>query len=453
MSITRSGRKFSPLLAVLPFLRVSLTLLLGLLWAYAAHADLLDLSDHGDFKSIYFIPEPSARNIEVRMFVPVGEVDRTGPEGLAHYLEHLVVWSADRVHGEGLRNREMNAWTSPYWTTYWNRGPIDAFENMMRNAQAVFEPIELSQEFMMTERDVVEREFDFRYRDNPTAILFREAYHHLYGQHGLGRSVMGTPESIRQITPAATLAFHKERYRPQDAYMLIYGPITKEDVVVQIESHLQDLAQPLPVDRGFLAPLPEQPENNLSMYFPDLRRDEVLVVGQAAPPAGFSRRKLWFSMLLLGEVLNSAQSGGLEKPLYYDNFVVTNISVRLSLLPSGGIGFEVFFSPEDGISASERTERVREVLRDLVRNGLPAETFKAIQNQTRAEVRRLEKAQAKFHATIAQSSILHLGQALDVKAYHYELGQPTVDDLNAILKSIVESPFTTTAIAHPEKPQ
>lgn len=68
------------------------------------------------------------------MFVPVGEVDRTGPEGLAHYLEHLVVWSADKVHGEGLRNREMNAWTSPYWTTYWNRGPIDAFENMMRKA-------------------------------------------------------------------------------------------------------------------------------------------------------------------------------------------------------------------------------------------------------------------------------------------------------------------------------
>ncbi len=425
------------------------SLLIGF-WASIAQADLLDLSAHSAFKRLYVIPEPSARNIEILVSVPVGEVDRTGPEGLAHYLEHLVVWSADKVHGEGLRNREMNAWTSPHWTTYWNSGPTDALENMIRNARAVFEPIELSQEFMLTERDVVEREFDLRYRDNPTAILYRGAYHHLYGQHGLGRSVMGTPESIRQITPAATLAFHKERYRPQDAYVVIYGPITKTDILVQIERHLQNLAQPRPVARRVFAPLPEPPENTLSLGLSALTRDEVLVVGQAAPPAGFSRRKLWFSMLLLADVLNSTQKGGLAKPLYFDDFVVTHISVQFFLLPSGDIGFEVFFRPEDGVSPQESAKRVHKVMRDLARNGLAAETFKAIQDQTRAEVRRRETAQSKYHATIAQSSILNLGQALDVKSYHYELGQPTVNDLNTLLKSIVQSPFTTTAFAYPE---
>jgi len=56
---------------------------------------------------------------------------------------------------------------------------------MIRNARAIFEPVELSEKFMLTERDVVEREFDLRYRNNPTAVLFREAFHHLYGSHGL----------------------------------------------------------------------------------------------------------------------------------------------------------------------------------------------------------------------------------------------------------------------------
>jgi len=82
---------------------------LWVLWASVANADLLDLSAYGSFKKTFFIPEPTARDVEVRVFVPVGEVDRTGPEGLAHYLEHLVVWSADKVHGEGIRNRTMNA--------------------------------------------------------------------------------------------------------------------------------------------------------------------------------------------------------------------------------------------------------------------------------------------------------------------------------------------------------
>lgn len=440
-------------LVVFQFARMVLFFFCGLTWPYAAQANLLDLSDYGDFKKIYLIPEPSARNVEVRIFVPVGEVDRTGPEGLAHYLEHLVVWSADKVHGEGLRDREMNAWTSPFWTTYWNRGPADAFENMMRNARAVFEPVELSHEFMMTERDVVEREFDFRYRNNPTALLFRDAYHHLYGQHGLGRSVMGTPESIRQVTPAAALAFHKKRYRLQDAYMLIYGAITKEEVVAQIEKHLTELTQPEPVERGFLTPLSAPPEEGLSLRFSDLAREEILIVGQATPPADLSRRKLWFSLLLLRDVLNSAHPGGLAKPLYYDDFVVTNINTRLSLLPSGNIRFEIFLKPEDGISAQGSIERVREVLRNLIRNGLPAETVETFRTQSQTEVRRLEKAQAKYHATIAQNSILNLGEALDVKAYHYEIGLPTVGDLTAILKSIVDSPFSTTAVAHPENTQ
>ena len=127
-------------------------------WASTAQADLIDLTEYGDFNKIYFIPQPEAKNVEVRLLIPVGEVDRTGPEGLAHYLEHLVVWSADKVHGDGFRKREMNAWTSAFWTTYWNRGSKATFENMIRNARAVFEPLDLTQEFMLTERDVVERE-------------------------------------------------------------------------------------------------------------------------------------------------------------------------------------------------------------------------------------------------------------------------------------------------------
>lgn len=426
---------------------------MGLIWASVASADLFDLSDHGGFKKIYFVPDPSARNVEVRVFVPVGEVDRNGPEGLAHYLEHLVVWSADRVHGEGLRDREMNAWTSPYWTAYWNRGPADVFETLMGNARAVFEPIELSQKFMLTERDIVEREFELRYRDNPTAVVYREAYHHLYGTHGLGRSVMGTPESIHQIEPADALAFHEARYLAQDAYMLIFGPITKEEVIAQIENHLADLPQLEPVERGFLAPIPKQPEASQSLYLPKLRRDEVLFVGQAARPPELSHRKLWFSLLLLEKVLNSAQPGGLAKPLYYDDFIVTDINVRLFLLPSRDIGFEVFFRPEDDISTPESQERVRKVLTDLVESGLPAKSVENLRSQTLESARRLGVSQASYHANIAQNSILNLGEALDMNGYLSGLDQPTAKDLNLVLKSIVESPFATTTVAHLENTQ
>lgn len=453
MTLLNLGRLFASFGERLSDKITTLICLLGLVWSSAAQAELVDLSDYGDFQNIYFIEDPSARNIEVRVFIPVGEADRTGPEGLAHYLEHLVVWSADRVHGEGLRNREMNAWTSPFWTVYWNRGPADTFENLMRNARAVFDPVELSQDFMMTERDVVEREFDLRARGNPTAVLFRSAYQHLYGHHSLGRAALGTAESIRQITPEDALAFHRERYRPQDSYFLIYGPVTKAEVIAQIEKHLTGLEKPPSVERGFLSPLPKPPENDLSFHLSVLQRDKVLVLVQATPPAIFSRLRLWFSLQLLAEVLNGPQAGGLQKPLYFDDFIVTHVSAHLSLLPSGDVRLEVLFSPEDGVTALESAKHLRKALRDLAQNGLPVDTVNAIQNQTRAQVLRAYQAQTDYAATIAQRSILNLGQALDVQTFHHELGQPTVSDLNAILSALNASTFSTTTIAHPEEPQ
>ena len=430
-----------------------LAFLLALLLACPVAADLHDLSEYGDFKRIYFLPAPTDRNVEVRVLLPVGEVDRTGPEGLAHYLEHLVVWSADKVHGEGLRDREMNAWTSPYWTAYWNKSAPDAFESMIRNARAVFEPVDLSQKFMLTERDVVEREFDLRYRGNPTARLFREAYHYLYATHGLGRSVMGTPDSIRQISPQDALAFHAETYNPQDAYLLIYGPISKENVEAQIEQHLTDFPLVKKTDRPIFSPISLPSQATLEFKSSDLKRDQALVLGHAAPPLGMSRRRVWSSILVLEDVLNSELPGGLAKPLYYDDFVVTQISTRILLLPTGDIGFEVYFKPEDGITTQEVIDRVLDVMQDLAKDGLLRETVQAIQDQARSEVRRLERDQARYALTIAQAAILNLGEALDVKAYHYELRRPSVDDVNAVLRSLVESPFTITAIAQTEPSQ
>ncbi|SLN72736.1 hypothetical protein TRL7639_04351 [Falsiruegeria litorea R37] len=232
--------------------------------------------------------------------------------------------------------------------------------------------------------------------------------------------------------------------------MLIFGPVTRDEVVAQIEKHHQNLPKRAPSERGFKAAVPALPTDDLSLRLPDMTRDQVLILGKAAPPLGFSRRKLWFSILLLGDILISAQHGGLIKPLYYDDFVVTDLSTRLYLLPTGEVGFEVLFRPEDGISTADSTKRVRAVLNDWATDGLPPETVQAVREQARAEVRRLEFDQAAYHATIAQSTLLNLGTALDVKAYHYEISQPDVDDLNLLLKSIVESQFATIAIAYPE---
>lgn len=434
-------------------LPVWVTFVCALFWSGAVSADLHDLSRHGQMSKIYFIPDAKARDVEVRLFLPVGEVDWTGPEGLAHYLEHLVAWSADKVHGAGLRNRLMNAWTSSYWTSYWNKGSAESFEDMIRHARAVFESVDLSDDFMISERDVVEREFDLRYRGNPIATLYRNARHHLYGTHGLGRSVMGTPETLRQIEPETALAFHKERYRAQDSILLIYGPVSKAEVIEQIEKHLVEIPEPVSVERPIFAPLGDPPEDVLHDVLPDLKRAQVLIMGHAKAPDGLSARRLWTSLILLENVLNGPLDGGLSKPLYYDSFTVTEVGIDIDLLPTGDIGFEIYFSPEDDVDAAMALGEVRAVLDGLAQRGIPEESFLATRSEALAMARRREKARSAYKVEIAQTSLLNLNYALDAKAYHYELGRPGVQDLNAVLRAISGSTFVATAIGEPESVQ
>lgn len=429
-----------------------LKILLIFLLAPAAQADLLDLSQHSAFHKVYFIPAKTAQDVEVRVFLPVGEADRSGPEGLAHYLEHLVAWSADQVHGPGLRHREMNAWASPFWTAYWNRGARDAFDDMIRHAGAVFAPLALDRPFMRSERDVVEREFDLRYRDNGPALLYTAALHHLYGAHGLGRSTMGTPQSLARITPEMAERFRRQHYSAASAYLVILGPLEKGEVIAALRAHLAELPVHAPPPRGFAAPLPAPPEAGLEIELPMLERPRLLWVGQAAAPSGMSRRRLWFSMLLLSDILNGSAPEGLRKPLYYDSFTVTFVDSYLELLPGGALRFAIALSPEDDVPAAQALDALRAALRDLARRGISQGTLEALRGRTRQAIRRLEREKVSYHLEIAQKSLLNLGSALDVKAYHYEIGQPGTADLNALLRAIVQSDFTTSAIARPESP-
>ena len=436
-------------------LGLGLALFLGL--AGAAQTNFHDLTRLGGFKKIYLLPAPNAPEIDVYVILPVGEANATGPEGLAHYLEHLVASSADQAHGTGLRQRSHNAWTSPFWTVYWNRAPIGQMDDMLRYATTLFQPPSLSDAFMRSDRDIIAREFDLRIRANPSASFAKAAYRHLYGAHGYGRAVIGTPDSIARLTPAKALAFHARHYTPHNAYLVIFGPITPQQATPLLARHLADLpANPSPQpqhDQPQLhQPLPAAPKSGLQMHLPTLARDQVLILGHAPAPPNMPRRTLFYAKILLESILNSGQPGGLGKPLYYDDFVVSNISIALQLLPGGQIAFELAFSPDAEMPIAQATQRVQQVMQDLAQNGLPESTVESQRSILQINSRIAQQANARYALGVAMDSLRNLGEALDADSHHMALHRPSTADLNALLRALFTSPSIITATATKDKP-
>lgn len=194
-----------------------------------ATAQIVDLTEHAPFKSTFLV-KAASQMTRVAVHLPVGEADLTGPEGLAHYLEHLVWFYADRVYDAGLKERISNAWTNPFWTTYWNQSDQKELSSMLQMVGRVFESVELAPSFMREERGIVEQEFDFSQRENPFRQIFTRSVRRLYADHGFGSSVIGTPATLARISPEDALAFHQARYRMQDVVLLVFGPVPETEL-------------------------------------------------------------------------------------------------------------------------------------------------------------------------------------------------------------------------------
>lgn len=419
----------------------------ALLIGVPAQAEIVDLSDHSPLAKVYFVPEPKAADVRVQLYLDVGEADRTGPEGLAHYLEHLVAWSADKVHGDGFKARHMNASTSPYWTSYYNSGPPDNFENMLRHAKAVFRPINLTTEFMQTERDVVMREYDLRLRENPYGQLYDKTKRHLHGDHAAGRSVMGTPESLATITYQDAIDFHKERYDPSRAYLIIHGNLKQNQVRVMVEKHLSELKDIPDVPRRIYDPLPEPPSEGIETKLSILERSAVQIQGYVQKPDALSKKDMWYASILLQDVLNSGHKGGLRKPLYFDNFIVASIDTFFLFTPLGDIQSIIAFTPEDGIAENDAETRVYAVLDKMVDKGVPPETVETIRNKTIEQIERLKESKPNYSFQIAETGLLNLGYAISPETHVENLRNVTLEQINSLLRAIVKSRYQTTGIA------
>lgn len=427
-------------------IRIVLAIFLAF-WTVPGRAEITDLSDVSNFRSVSFIQVLGAKNVHVRLFVPVGEVDATGPEGVAHYLEHLVFASADKAFGPGQRARLANAHTSPYWTIYKHNGPPASLDKMLRSMAAVFQPVDLDPTFMWSERKVVEREYDQRIRGTPFYGFYRRAQRHLYGDHPLGRSVIGTTQSIQQITPGIALDFHRRHYSIHNAHLVISGPLSKTGVAAKVKKYLGGLNGHRPPPRGFRAPLQRGPETGLEMVATGLGRPLALILGHAAAPKDMDRLTLMASVTLLQDLMKSALPGGLRKPLYYDGFVVSQLGSKIALHPSGRVHFEFLLRPEDDVSVDAALSRTQQLLRGLAQNGLPPDSIARVQKRALKKSKLQVRKYTAYGTVIALKGIQEIGNPLAVETYQQALAKVQPADLQRVLQSVTSSSFATTAIA------
>ncbi|HWI21875.1 MAG TPA: pitrilysin family protein [Baekduia sp.] len=186
--------------------------------------------------ALHKIALPGTRAVTVLAAFDAGaRTEHRDENGMAHFLEHLVFKGGEKYDHYRKVNETaermggvLNAFTSH---------DLVAFHITVR-AEVVMEAIDLlsdfvgrpllDQEELDRERGVVIQEIQ-RYKDQPSSVaedLIDEA---TFGDHPLGRTVLGPEEHLRSFTRDAIVAFRQRRWAPEHGGIFIAGNLEHID--------------------------------------------------------------------------------------------------------------------------------------------------------------------------------------------------------------------------------
>src|SRR3954468_11879667 len=198
---------------------------------------------------------PSVRSAAVGFFVGTGSRGETHEEaGLSHFLEHMLFRGTSRYGSAEIdqlfdaMGAELNAGTDKESTTVYARmldqHLPEAFDVM---ADMVWRP---AFNDVDPEREVVLEEIAM-YEDDPQDTVFDVLGTAVFGEHPLGRAIIGRAPVIRDTPVDRIAAFHAARYVPCSVVVAAAGSVDHDEVVALADRTLGGLRA------GGRAPVPD----------------------------------------------------------------------------------------------------------------------------------------------------------------------------------------------------
>ncbi|MBF6248676.1 insulinase family protein [Nocardia elegans] len=207
---------------------------------------------------------PGVRSASIGVWVGVGSRDEGRTvAGAAHFLEHLLFKATptrsalDIAQAMDAVGGELNAFTAKEQTCYYAHVldedlplAVDMVSDVVLNGLCRSADVDV-------ERQVVLEEIAMR-DDDPEDLVGDAFLTALFGDHPIGRPVIGSVESIESMTAAQLRGFHQRRYRPDRMVVAVAGNVEHEHTVELVhrafENRLDPAAQPAPRREGRFRP-------------------------------------------------------------------------------------------------------------------------------------------------------------------------------------------------------
>ncbi|MDE2444996.1 MAG: insulinase family protein, partial [Alphaproteobacteria bacterium] len=161
---------------------------------------------------------PHLESVALGIWIKAGARDENPEEnGVAHFLEHMAFKGTKRRTAQGIAEEiesaggEINAATGMETTTYYARTLKNDWPLALDILADIFTESTLDAAELDRERDVILQEIAAS-KDQPDDLVFDLAQAASYGDHPLGRSILGTSELVQSMTREQMVAWRDRNY-------------------------------------------------------------------------------------------------------------------------------------------------------------------------------------------------------------------------------------------------
>ena len=371
---------------------------------------------------------PSARSVALGFFVRTGARDEVSAEaGVSHFLEHMMFKGTARRSAEDVNldfdriGASYNAYTSEENTVYYAAVLPEYLPRAVDILADILRP-SLRQEDFDTEKKVILEEIKM-YEDQPGSVAWEHARKLYYTAHPLGNSVLGTSQSVGDLTRDQMQRYFDRRYAANNIVLSAAGNFDWHRLVGLIGEACSGW-NTADVHRDHRTEWTGSP--SLHVLSRDKIQQEYVLILTGGPPADSKRRYAADTMALaVGDDTGSRLYWGLVDPGHAD-------SADCSYFENDGSGcVYVSYSCEPD-EAEENLGIVRKILDEVQRVGITADELKLAKSKIASRVvRGSERPMGRMQAIAAAWS--YTGEYRDVDTELANYDSVTLDDIRAYL--------------------
>ncbi len=391
-------------------------------------------------------PLPAVRSVALGFWIGAGSAHEHEAEaGISHLLEHMLFRGSARYGSEEIdqifdaMGAELNAGTDKEATSVYSR-VLDrhlerAFDVI---ADMVWRP---RMGELEAEREVVLEEIAM-YEDDPQDRVFDVLGESVFGEHPLGRAVIGRAEVVAAVTREQLQAFHAAHYTPPEVVIAAAGSVDHDALV--------ELARAAEGERGETpaTPAPPAAEPSFQRRVRFLRKDTEqyhLCLGGRGMAREDERR---FALRVLDNILGGGASSRLfqevreRRGLAYSVFSFSNLYAH-----TGEVGLYVGTRPEN---LTEAVAVLAGELDRFVRHPADAQELERSRENAKGRmVLAMESTAARMNRL--GSSVLCELPILSVEEVIARIDAVTMDDLRELAAELFRGPELSVAAIGPDE--